>query len=210
MVRVAALACSGLVVAIASGAPSARADIYRCVGADGSEHYTNIRPAHGMRCTVVVRERPGPLRANARRDRVPARDRSPERYVRYDAHIRDAARLYQLPEALLRAVMRVESDFNPNVVSEAGAMGLMQLMPRTAAAMGVRDPFDPRQNVLGGARYLRLLANKFYGDLILTLAAYNAGEGAVLRHRGLPPYEETRRYVRNVLRYYHAFRAAGG
>jgi soluble lytic murein transglycosylase-like protein len=84
----------------------------------------------------------------------------------------------------------------------------MQLMPRTAASMGVRDPFDPRQNILGGARYLRILANTFNGDLVLTIAAYNAGEGAVVRHRGIPPYTETQRYVRNVLRYYYAFRSA--
>ncbi len=87
-------------------------------------------------------------------------------------------------------------------------MGLMQLMPRTAASMGVRDPFDPRQNILGGARYLRVLANKFNGDLVLTIAAYNAGEGAVVRYHGVPPYAETRRYVQRVLRYYYAFRSA--
>jgi soluble lytic murein transglycosylase-like protein len=139
---------------------------------------------------------------------VRARDRSPDRYNRYDGHIREAARLYQLPESFIRAVMRVESDFSPGVVSHAGAMGLMQLMPRTAASMGVRDPFDARQNILGGSRYLRILANKFNGDLVLTIAAYNAGEGAVMRHRGVPPYSETRRYVQNVLRYYYAFRSA--
>ena len=82
----------------------------------------------------------------------------------------------------------------------------MQLMPRTAAAMGVRDPFDPRQNILGGTRYLRILANLFNGDLVLTVAAYNAGEGAVMRHGGVPPYAETRRYVRNVLRRYYEYR----
>jgi soluble lytic murein transglycosylase-like protein len=141
---------------------------------------------------------------------VRARDRSPDRYRRYDAHIREAATLYRLPETFIRAVMRVESDFSPNVVSHAGAMGLMQLMPRTARAMGVRDPFNPRQNILGGTRYLRILANKFSGDLVLTIAGYNAGEGAVIRYRGVPPYRETRRYVQRVLRYYYAFRAAEG
>ena len=85
-------------------------------------------------------------------------------------------------------------------------MGLMQLMPRTAASMGVSDPFDPRQNIFGGARYLRLLANKFNGDLVLTIAAYNAGEGAVTRYRGVPPYAETRRYVQRVLSHYYTFR----
>jgi soluble lytic murein transglycosylase-like protein len=159
---------------------------------------------------VLIRgDRPGPARSNAGDDRVRARDTSPDRYARYDQHIHEASRLYQLPESFLRAVMRVESDFDPAVVSHAGAMGLMQLMPRTAVSMGVRDPFDARQNILGGARFLRILANKFNGDLVLTIAAYNAGEGAVLRYRGVPPYAETRRYVQNVLRYYYAFRAAG-
>jgi soluble lytic murein transglycosylase-like protein len=85
----------------------------------------------------------------------------------------------------------------------------MQLMPGTAARMGVTDIFDPRQNILGGARYLRILANTFNGDLVLTIAAYNAGEGAVLRYRGIPPYEETQRYVRRVLGWYYGFLEAG-
>ena len=107
----------------------------------------------------------------------------------------------------IRAVMRVESDFNPTVVSRAGAMGLMQLMPKTARSMGVSDPFDARQNILGGARYLRILANRFKGDLVLTVAAYNAGEGAVEKYDGIPPYKETQRYVRRVLKHYYAYRA---
>ena len=135
------------------------------------------------------------------------RSSDPARYRRYDAYIREASQLYQLPEAFVRAVVRVESDFNPNVVSNAGAMGLMQLMPQTARSMGVRDPFDPRQNILGGTRYLRVLANSFNGDLVLTVAAYNAGGGAVTRYRGVPPYAETRRYVQRVLRHYYAYRA---
>jgi soluble lytic murein transglycosylase-like protein len=154
---------------------------------------------------VVTGGRDGPERRSAVRDRVPARDRSPDRYSRFDAPIREAARVYQLPEAFIRAVMRVESDFDPNVVSRVGAMGLMQLMPGTAANMGVRDPFDPRENILGGVRYLRVLANGFNGDLVLTIAAYNAGEGAVVRHRGVPPYEETQRYVQRVLGWYYHY-----
>lgn len=200
----------GLLLALLLFPGQAWADILRCVAEDGTVHYTNIRPpgAAGRRCRVLVRgDRSGPARPSASRDRVPARDRSPDRYSRYDAVIREAARLYQLPEPFIRAVMRVESDFSPSVVSSAGAMGLMQLMPRTAAAMGVRDPFDARQNIFGGARYLRILANKFNGDLVLTVAAYNAGEGAVMRYRGVPPYEETRRYVQRVLTYYYAFRS---
>ena len=200
----------GLLVTAAAGlAPRvARANIYQCTRPDGSVHFTNLLP-RGQHCRVIVRSSRG-----ARGGGPPtgprsggARDPSPDRYQRYDAHITEAARLYQLPVPFIRAIMRVESDFSPAVVSHAGAMGLMQLMPRTANAMGVRDPFDPRQNIFGGTRYLRILANRFNGDLVLTIAAYNAGEGAVMRYRGVPPYDETRRYVQNVLRHYYSERA---
>jgi len=187
----------------------ARADIYQYTDSDGVIHFTNVRPRARSGWRLVIRgDSDGPRRAAARYDRVPARDRSPDRYSRHDPYIREAATLYQLPEAFIRAIMRVESDFDPNVVSSAGAMGLMQLMPGTAARMGVRNAFDPRESILGGTRYLRILANMFNGDLVLTVAAYNAGEAAVVRYQGVPPYEETRRYVQNVLRYYYAFRAA--
>ena len=187
----------------------ASADIYRCVGPDGSLNFTNVRP-RGQRCTVVSRDRTPSARGgggNATPRRRARRRADPNRYTRYDAHIREASNLYQLPESFIRAVIKVESDFNPEVVSHAGAMGLMQLMPRTARSMGVQSPFDPRQNILGGTRYLRILANRFNGDLVLTVAAYNAGEGSVQRYRGVPPYQETRRYVRRVLRYYYTFRS---
>ncbi len=134
-----------------------------------------------------------------------ARDAS--RYTRFDVHIREAATLYQMPEALIRAVIRQESDFNPYSVSGSGAAGLMQLMPETAHSMRVGDVFDPRQNILGGTRYLRILANGFNGDLVLTIAAYNAGGNAVIRYAGIPPYDQTQHYVRQVLRYYYLYRA---
>jgi soluble lytic murein transglycosylase-like protein len=124
----------------------------------------------------------------------------------YDAYIREAASLYQIPEALVRAVIRVESNFDPRAISRANAQGLMQLIPATAERMLVTDPFDARQNVLGGTRYLRVLANLFNGNLQLTLAAYNAGEGAVIKYNGIPPYEETQAYVSKVLEYYDLYR----
>jgi len=195
-------------LAIVAVPHAARADIYQYVDRDGVIHFTNVRP-RGSGWRLVIRgDSPGPRRSDATADRIPARDTSPDRYSRFDGHIREAATLYQLPESFIRAIMRVESDFDPRVVSHVGAMGLMQLMPGTAARMGVRDAFEPRENILGGTRYLRILANYFNGDLVLTIAAYNAGEGAVIRYGGVPPYEETRRYVQNVLRYYYAFRAA--
>lgn len=179
----------------------ARADIYTWTDENGVLHFTNTPPARRRGVRVAIRAREA--RADdAPRASIGPRDTSPERYARYDAYIREAAALYRLPEAFLRAVIRVESDYNPQVVSRAGAQGLMQLMPGTGARMGVRDAFDPRQNILGGARYLRVLANAFGGDLILTIAAYNAGEGAVMRYRGVPPYAETQRYVQRVLGWY--------
>jgi soluble lytic murein transglycosylase-like protein len=116
--------------------------------------------------------------------------------------VQRAAAYYQLPSALLWAVIKVESNFRHRAVSRVGARGLMQLMPGTARSMGLRDALDPDQNILGGAYYLRWLANRFAGDLYFTLAAYNAGPLAVARHRGIPPYPETENYVRQVLTYY--------
>lgn len=126
----------------------------------------------------------------------------------YDEYIRQAAALYQIPEALVRAVITVESGFDPRAVSHANARGLMQLMPQTAERMTVTDIFDPRQNIFGGTRYLRVLANLFSGDLVLTIAGYNAGEGAVIRYKGIPPYEETQNYVVKVLEEYRNYKDA--
>ncbi|MGC9319004.1 MAG: lytic transglycosylase domain-containing protein [Armatimonadota bacterium] len=119
---------------------------------------------------------------------------------RFDDVIRHAAASYGLGEDLLHAVIRAESGYDPGCTSSAGAMGLMQLMPGTASALGVSDAYDPVQNVLGGARYLREQLDRF-GDLSLALAAYNAGPGAVERHGGIPPYRETEAYVQRVLGY---------
>src|SRR5262249_14730774 len=127
----------------------------------------------------------------------------------YDAHIRQAAMLYQIPEELVRAVIQVESGYDPRAVSPKNAHGLMQLIPETAERMMVTDAFDPRQNIFGGVRYLRILANLFNCDLELTIGAYNAGEQAVIRSRGIPPYAETQAYVVRVIGYYRHYRALG-
>jgi hypothetical protein len=128
-----------------------------------------------------------------------------EKAHRYDAYIRGAARRYQLPESFVRAIIHTESRYNPRAVSRAGAMGLMQLMPSTAKFLGVGAPFDPRQNIYGGCKLLRLLANRFNGDMVLVAAGYNAGAGAVQKYGGVPPYVETRAYVKSVLRRYYAY-----
>jgi len=117
----------------------------------------------------------------------------------FSQEIRETAARYGVNPALVEAVIRIESAFNPWAVSSKGAQGLMQLMPRTASALGVRDAFNPRQNIEGGVRHLRYLLDRYPGNVPLALAAYNAGEGAVDSYGGIPPYTETRQYVQKVL-----------
>jgi len=197
--RVVRPALFGALAAVLTLAGPSQADIYKTVGADGVISFTNSASKKGK----LVMRTDAPRSAI----RMPS-DSSPARYGRYDDHIRQAAALYQIPEDLIRAVIQVESDFDPRAVSPANAKGLMQLMPETAERMLVTDIFDPRQNIFGGVRYLRVLANLFNGDIELTVAGYNAGEGAVMRHGGIPPFPETQEYVKRVLANYRAYRAS--
>lgn len=116
----------------------------------------------------------------------------------YAAEIAEASRTHGVDEAIIRAIMHAESAYNPKALSRVGAQGLMQLMPATARRFGVTNAFDPRQNIHGGVQYLAWLLKRFNGDLTLAAAGYNAGEGAVARFKGVPPYSETRRYVERV------------
>ena len=116
----------------------------------------------------------------------------------YRDEIAEASRIHGVEEAVIRAIMHAESAYNPNALSRVGAQGLMQLMPATARRFGVTNAFDPRQNIQGGVQYLAWLLRRFKGDLTLAAAGYNAGEGAVDRHKGVPPYSETQRYVERV------------
>ena len=188
----------------------AHADIYQWTDADGVVHFTN-KPSTNAAAKVYMKAAAAPptVAGNVVRPGVTPfapQDRDPLRYTRFDEYIRQASALYQIPEPLVRAVIKVESDYDPRAVSYAGARGLMQLMPETAARMQVRDINDPRENIFGGVRYLRVLANMFNGDLELSVAGYNAGEGAVVQYGGIPPYAQTRDYVVKVTKFYRRYR----
>jgi soluble lytic murein transglycosylase-like protein len=196
--------------------------------ADGVVEFTNQAPI-GARWKVWLKTGPGKASAlRGRTDIVPPRDATAARFSRYDQHIRDQQAFFGIPEALMRAVIKTESDFDPNVISSAGAKGLMQLMPDTARLMGVTDVFDPRQNIMGGARYLQVLARRFCGggsgataaaesppacsreDKVKIIAGYHAGPAAVEKYGGIPPYETTRAYVTAVMARYDQYQQAAG
>lgn len=126
--------------------------------------------------------------------------------TKYNEYFKAAAKKYNVSESLLKAIAKAESDFDPDCVSSAGAMGIMQLMPETAKGLGVDDPYDPEQNIMGGAKCISLKLKEFKGDVKLALAAYNAGSGAVRRNGGVPSYCNT--YINRVLSYKEAFETA--
>lgn len=173
-----------------------RAEIYSYVDSEGVIHFSNV--------------------PTSRKYRYIGPETSANFYIpftssetgNYDPIIQQASKIYNIRSELIKAVIHAESNFNPKAVSSAGACGLMQLMPDNIERFNVRNPFDPQENVMAGACYLRQLMDKYDSDLTLTLAAYNAGPGAVDQYQSIPPYPETENYVGKVLKYYNQFKSS--
>lgn len=195
MKRIGLTAAFFLVFSLWLSATQAKADIYVHKDSQGVLHFTNVPNHSGYR--TVIREWDNGSRISKL---APGR---------LEEIIRSASNRYSVDAHLVRAVIKAESDFNAQARSPKGAQGLMQLMPDTARLHNVSNVYDPDENIDGGVRHLRLLLDRYQGDLRLTLAGYNAGIQAVEKYGGVPPYPETREYIRRVLDYHQRYRGNG-
>ena len=174
-----------------SAALTAYGDIYRYIDENGVMHFTNTPTTSNQKFKLFLREKPKTsLRYSTKK---------------YDNIIANASQQYGVAFPLLKAIIKAESGFDPRAVSKKGAKGLMQIMPQNFKLLGIKDPFDPSQNIHAGARYFKQMYDRF-GKLALSLAAYNAGPKAVERYKTVPPYEETEEYVRRVLKFYYNYK----
>ena len=168
--------------------PPASADVYRYKDKDGVWHFTNVKK--DTRYTLFIR----------------SKDKKPSQYIEeYEGIITQATERFNVDPSLIKAVIKAESNFDQMAVSPKGAQGLMQLMPPTADAMEVSNPFNPEENIFGGTRYLSLLLKRFRQDKTLAIAAYNAGPEAVETHGGVPPFPETESFVAKVLDFHKQY-----
>lgn len=167
---------------------SVRADIFMYIDSQGVLHFTNTPTS--SQYTLYIKERPKPA--------VETKE--------FDDIIQEASSRFGLSFSLLKAMIKVESGFNSRAISKKGALGLMQVMPQNLQAFRIQDPYDPRDNILGGARYFKSLVERFQGKLPLALAAYNAGPTLVDKHEDIPPIPETREYVKRVMKYFYLYK----
>ncbi len=171
---------------------TAHADIYRYIDENGVMHFTNTPTSSAQKYQLFLKERP---KINPRYSSK-----------KYDNLISRASQRHGVSFPLLKAIIKAESDFDPKAVSKKGAKGLMQIMPENFKRLGLKDPFNPSENIDAGARYFKQMYDRFKGKLALSLAAYNAGPTAVDRYKTIPPFEETEEYVRRVLKYYYNYK----
>lgn len=176
-----------LVVVLLLVAGELWADIYMFIDSDGVLHFTNAPTT--SQYTLYIKERPAPTPST----------------TRFDSIIQDASQKFDLSFSLLKAMIKVESNFDARAVSRKGAMGLMQIMPQNVEAFNIANPFNPEENIMGGARYLKTLIERFRGKLPLALAAYNAGPNTVEKYMDIPPIAETENYVEKVMKYFYLY-----
>ncbi len=168
------------------------ADIYKYIDGNGVLHFTDVPISKGQDRLYIVEK--------------PKKIKKIYSSRKYDSYISAASRKYGVSFHLLKAMIKVESDFNPHAVSRAGAKGLMQIMPLNFNSLKITDPFNPKENIYGGTQYLRKLLEHYDGKLTLALAAYNAGPTTVDQYKTIPPFPETQQYVTKVIRYYYAYK----
>ena len=172
---------------ISAATPTVQADIYMFIDSQGVLNFTNAPTS--SQYTLYMKERP----------------KSSETTKKYDGIIQEASNKFGLSFSLLKAIIRAESNFDSRAISKKGALGLMQIMPQNLQAFNIRDPYDPKDNIMGGARYLKSLMERFEGKLPLALAAYNAGPTIVDKHQNIPPIKETKDYVKKVMKYFYLY-----
>ena len=180
-----------LVLIVAGTHVNAIADIYMYIDSNGILHFSNVPTSSQYR--LYIKERPG-------------RSLEDGNSRRFDTIIREASKIHGISEPLLKAIIKTESNFNPRAVSKKGAKGLMQIMPKNFNALNIHNPFNPRENIMGGTKYFKTLHTRYNGKLPLVLAAYNAGPNMVDKYKDIPPFPETQNYVKKVMKYYYVYK----